>query len=111
SRACRYSDGQARTAPARVPLLPCFFFSSRRRHTRFSRDWSSDVCSSDLLIKYYNDVGAAASNVTWIAPCRDVVSATVGGASRDGGGQCLDAEPTFRVPTMQFAPPPYPATR
>src|SRR5690606_39391427 len=26
-----------------------FFFSSRRRHTRFSRDWSSDVCSSDLL--------------------------------------------------------------
>src|SRR5690606_40115925 len=30
-------------------ILYClFFFSSRRRHTRFSRDWSSDVCSSDL---------------------------------------------------------------
>src|SRR5690606_40066490 len=28
-----------------------FFFSSRRRHTRFSRDWSSDVCSSDLKRK------------------------------------------------------------
>src|SRR5690606_7721161 len=28
-----------------------FFFSSRRRHTRFSRDWSSDVCSSDLGMK------------------------------------------------------------
>src|SRR5436309_12708686 len=27
-----------------------FFFSSRRRHTRFSRDWSSDVCSSDLQL-------------------------------------------------------------
>src|SRR2546422_7889149 len=26
-----------------------FFFSSRRRHTRCSRDWSSDVCSSDLV--------------------------------------------------------------
>src|SRR5437868_9882850 len=26
----------------------CFFFSSRRRHTRSKRDWSSDVCSSDL---------------------------------------------------------------
>src|SRR2546429_5843810 len=26
-----------------------FFFSSRRRHTRCSRDWSSDVCSSDLI--------------------------------------------------------------
>src|SRR5690606_40047456 len=25
------------------------FFSSRRRHTRFSRDWSSDVCSADLF--------------------------------------------------------------
>src|SRR2546422_3936221 len=28
-----------------------FFFSSRRRHTRCSRDWSSDVCSSDLLVE------------------------------------------------------------
>src|SRR5215203_7147874 len=26
-----------------------FFFSSRRRHTRYWRDWNSDVCSSDLL--------------------------------------------------------------
>src|SRR3712207_54887 len=31
-----------------VMLLMCFFFSSRRRHTRYWRDWSSDVCSSDL---------------------------------------------------------------
>src|SRR5436309_4159143 len=30
------------------PMTCIFFFSSRRRHTRFSRDWSSDVCSSDL---------------------------------------------------------------
>src|SRR5256884_3660274 len=29
-------------------VLIVFFFSSRRRHTRCSRDWSSDVCSSDL---------------------------------------------------------------
>src|SRR5690606_13908469 len=29
-------------------IFVVFFFSSRRRHTRFSRDWSSDVCSSDL---------------------------------------------------------------
>src|SRR5689334_23739951 len=28
----------------------CFFFSSRRRHTRWNCDWSSDVCSSDLLV-------------------------------------------------------------
>src|SRR5690606_40675473 len=31
-----------------IIILFFFFFSSRRRHTRFSRDWSSDVCSSDL---------------------------------------------------------------
>src|SRR5439155_145355 len=29
-------------------LMALFFFSSRRRHTRWPRDWSSDVCSSDL---------------------------------------------------------------
>src|SRR5260370_35826686 len=29
-----------------------FFFSSRRRHTRFKCDWSSDVCSSDLLANH-----------------------------------------------------------
>src|SRR2546430_11806743 len=37
-------------APIRVrgSLVGRFFFSSRRRHTRFDCDWSSDVCSSDL---------------------------------------------------------------
>src|SRR5690606_41553392 len=35
----------------------CVFFSSRRRHTRFSRDWSSDVCSSDLYRQ--RDIGRA----------------------------------------------------
>src|SRR2546430_10421430 len=32
----------------RKDVLNFFFFSSRRRHTRFDCDWSSDVCSSDL---------------------------------------------------------------
>src|SRR5438132_10712429 len=31
------------------PFLSFFFFSSRRRHTRSLCDWSSDVCSSDLI--------------------------------------------------------------
>src|SRR6266480_4345209 len=31
--------------------LFCFFFSSRRRHTRLTCDWSSDVCSSDLTAR------------------------------------------------------------
>src|SRR2546429_6492393 len=38
-----------------------FFFSSRRRHTRCSRDWSSDVCSSDLNAK---NLGIIAMKVT-----------------------------------------------
>src|SRR5258707_14116755 len=32
-------------------MLLFFFFSSRRRHTRYWRDWSSDVCSSDLMLR------------------------------------------------------------
>src|SRR5690606_39769179 len=37
-----------------------FVFSSRRRHTSFSRDWSSDVCSSDLLLQ------CPVQNLGWI---------------------------------------------
>src|SRR2546429_6013281 len=40
-----------------------FFFSSRRRHTRCSRDWSSDVCSSDL--DGTNAVGAGSWSAYW----------------------------------------------
>src|SRR3989440_9311731 len=36
-----------------VPHVLFFFFSSRRRHTRSDRDWSSDVCSSDLVCRYH----------------------------------------------------------
>src|SRR5690554_6457919 len=40
-------------------LLCFFFFSSRRRHTRCGRDWSSDVCSSDLELIRLAGHGAA----------------------------------------------------
>src|SRR2546422_6642803 len=51
-----------------------FFFSSRRRHTRCSRDWSSDVCSSDLgtaivsitdLVARLDALDDVAGNVTY----------------------------------------------
>src|SRR5690606_40344893 len=42
-----------------------FSLSSRRRHTRFSRDWSSDVCSSDLLPRD-REQGACRLRVTWV---------------------------------------------
>src|SRR5699024_11394235 len=38
-----------------------FFFSSRRRHTRSKRDWSSDVCSSDLM--YLANKGYKIANI------------------------------------------------
>src|SRR2546421_7000731 len=47
-----------------------FFFSSRRRHTRSDRDWSSDVCSSDLII------GADAGTVAMlqnVSVCQSVI--------------------------------------
>src|SRR5690242_20785661 len=36
-----------------------FFFSSRRRHTRLTCDWSSDVCSSDLMTAYHEELAKA----------------------------------------------------
>src|SRR5699024_11466508 len=47
-----------------------FFFSSRRRHTRSKRDWSSDVCSSDLTIRsngtiFENDQQTAQMNIAY----------------------------------------------
>src|SRR6266511_3534171 len=40
-----------------------FFFSSRRRHSRFSRDWSADVCSSDLSERLADEMGLYADDV------------------------------------------------
>src|SRR5690348_18318223 len=38
---------------ARILFFVVFFFSSRRRHTRWTGDWSSDVCSSDLMDRQF----------------------------------------------------------
>src|SRR5207245_3782628 len=50
-----------------------FFFSSRRRHTRCYRDWSSDVCSSDLAVGPA-DSGDAASSLRALS-CASVLAA------------------------------------
>src|SRR3712207_6902677 len=42
--------GRQRRYPCSTSACLVFFFSSRRRHTRYWRDWSSDVCSSDLTL-------------------------------------------------------------
>src|SRR5690606_40808930 len=66
-----------------------FFFSSRRRHTRFSRDWSSDVCSSDLH-------GPAAGR------------GSAHGGSDDGypaGGRCHENTRILSVKPVDVPPP------
>src|SRR5690606_40942096 len=53
-----------------------FFFSSRRRHTRFSRDWSSDVCSSDLPeVEQLSGVSAATAKRVLCDHALDVLGA------------------------------------
>src|SRR5215467_2549207 len=76
-----------------------FFFSSRRRHTRLQGDWSSDVCSSDLL---FNRASGLAEIV--IPPRSKLMGETVfaGMTARDGellvlavqrGGEDMGAGP------------------
>src|SRR5690606_27487782 len=62
-------------------LVISFFFSSRRRHTRFSRDWSSDVCSSDLT----NHIGCNQLLVTtnMIGVCESIAYALKAGLDID----------------------------
>src|SRR5256886_8640751 len=54
----------------------CFFFSSRRRHTRFDCDWSSDVCSSDLL-KFLPDLSITVPEIINGTLCPVSASASV----------------------------------
>src|SRR5437879_8194169 len=57
-----------------------FFFSSRRRHTRYIGDWSSDVCSSDLVVREYLELQFAGTDVVSLPTERvDKVTRYVGG--------------------------------
>src|SRR2546430_6966040 len=70
----KYNASSAESSLSRTPggvslFRRNFFFSSRRRHTRFDCDWSSDVCSSDLRQEAKNQLfqAARAQNVAIIA--------------------------------------------
>src|SRR3712207_7628555 len=62
----------------------CFFFSSRRRHTRYWRDWSSDVCSSDLVAPVLGLLGTATAGPVATVSTRRVVHRLL-----DEGGRVL----------------------
>src|SRR5438876_5219726 len=73
-----------------------FFFSSRRRHTRWTGDWSSDVCSSDLRALRPDDLpGALEPNIFkqyFFERARQVV-----GAERAGGRFIAITDPGSRL--------------
>src|SRR2546429_5033821 len=64
--------------------LVFFFFSSRRRHTRCSRDWSSDVCSSDLIAALSGHL-TLASQFQWIGTYPALIAFSVATALEIGG--------------------------
>src|SRR5690606_40680787 len=69
-------------------------FSGRRRHTRFSRDWSSDVCSSDLATKAEQGVPAEQQALRRaVVEERDMA----GGVTRDGDHVEMEACGAYRV--------------
>src|SRR5437870_9719727 len=69
-----------------------FFFSSRRRHTRWPRDWSSDVCSSDLRLfeRLFND-----HEMVWKTPHPRILMAAE--TNGNGHGQGRRAEEFRRL--------------
>src|SRR2546430_7465145 len=85
-----------------ISLHLFFFFSSRRRHTRFDCDWSSDVCSSDLTATASytfsgdaNHTGSSDSKTFDITKAASVTAITVTNATYDGsprGGTAMRSE-------------------
>src|SRR5690606_39438536 len=99
-----------------------FFFTSRRRHTRFSRDWSSDVCSSDLLAvgdldrqpaqhedhlvvddfdvgEFEHFVPVPAGGGTWVPPPALLMVVYVrSGHPEIGRASCREREESWRAP-------------
>src|SRR5690349_23577563 len=69
-------------SPECAEHLLAFFFSSRRRHTRSLRDWSSDVCSSDLQRFIRNDTYEPRIN----SDVRDLEAWSIGDTELPGGG-------------------------
>src|SRR3989442_8432914 len=115
------NNGALRRFISAKKFFSFFFFSSRRRHTRCGRDWSSDVCSSDLPLPEPN------TSVRGISASGDVVVVTTDRGifrASDGGERWtplvdnlpahLEAGPLVRDPSEParlfagFAVTPYP---
>src|SRR5688500_19064202 len=73
----------------------CFFFSSRRRHTRLQGDWSSDVCSSDLEL----------AQVLRLLPVVEDARVLVDAATRDDAAVYRLSDDRALVATVDFFTP------
>src|SRR3989449_5526276 len=85
-----------------------FFFSSRRRHTRCSRDWSSDVCSSDLTPVVAYEEGPTAGMPPTAIGSTAAVSASTPPAGAVAGTEVDIKSPMigtfYRAPSPESAP-------
>src|SRR3989442_5430287 len=78
---------------AQLIAFRIFFFSSRRRHTRCGRDWSSDVCSSDLpSTRRFKKSAKLERNTTVHVSLEDFLNLLV-----DGHGQGHSAQPSSHI--------------
>src|SRR5256885_7022714 len=85
---CRYH-------PSRV-LWYFFFFSSRRRHTRLQGDWSSDVCSSDLIRRAKETPGVSTSDAEAANATRQPDAPATPAGSGSGASSCR-SEPSSTI--------------
>src|SRR5258708_2805999 len=87
-----------------------FFFSSRRRHTRFKCDWSSDVCSSDLAPPSAESCCSETSPATSLSPsppttCRPAVRSKEAGAPHTSRSRTSTWwRPPLRDPPLHISP-------
>src|SRR5256885_11230112 len=72
----------------RVDSLFFFFFSSRRRHTRLQGDWSSDVCSSDLLADWLRQLREEAPIQRADAAINEIAKDRDQRRNHQNGGDC-----------------------
>src|SRR3712207_1744814 len=84
-----------------------FFFSSRRRHTRYWRDWSSDVCSSDLRHANRHDGDQDEERGADVPASPHVVAACTASAVTNRTIRWRLWSTDVRIPRLAAAPPPF----
>src|SRR6266487_4868538 len=81
--------------------MVCFFFSSRRRHTSWTGDWSSDVCSSDLNAEALYDLGLALKQQDEF----DQAERALRSEERRVGNECRSRWSPYHSKNKKTAPP------